>query len=126
MLPAPLTFQGRLPGVVCQAALPPAAEDPLRLDVAGFIGFAERGPLNTPVALEDLSQYQAVFGRDLGIARDGGLPAYAALPGAAEAVLDYGGRGCKAALVAGATAWANRARLPGLVAGDDSGRFALP
>ena len=59
-----LTFRGRLPGVVVET-LPPQVEEPLRMDVAGFVGFAERGPLDTPTALEDLSQYRAVFGGDV-------------------------------------------------------------
>jgi len=64
-----LTFRERLPGVVCEAALPPPREAPLRLDVAAFVGFAERGPLDLPVAVEDISQYHEVFGGDLLLAR---------------------------------------------------------
>src|SRR5437763_13877013 len=86
-----LTYNGRLPGVVCQAALPPPPEDPLRLDVAGFVGFAERGPLDTPVLLEDAAQYRRVFGGDLPVAREGGRPIYAYLPGAVQAFFDNGG-----------------------------------
>lgn len=112
---ATLTFNGRLPGVVCQTALPAAGEEPLRLDVAAFIGFAERGPLHTPVALEDLGQYRALFGGDLQLARDGGRPVYAHLPQAVQAFFDNGGRRCYAVRVAGDGARPNRFRLPGLV-----------
>ena len=69
-----LTFRGRLPGVVCQTALPPSGEEAIRLDVAAFVGFAERGPLHTPVAVEDSGQYAALFGGDLQVAREGGKP----------------------------------------------------
>jgi len=67
-----LTFRGRLPGVVCQTALPPSGEEAIRLDVAAFVGFAERGPLHTPVAVEDAGQYAALFGGDLQVARKRG------------------------------------------------------
>ena len=121
-----LTFNGRLPGVVCQAALPPRAEAPLRLDVAGFVGFAERGPCDRPVALEDISQYRAVFGGDLPVAREGGRPVYAALPGAVRAFFDNGGRRCYVVRVTGDGAWATRFRLPGLVSWRGGEEFATP
>lgn len=34
----------------------------VRLDVAAFVGLAERGPVNTPVAIDDIGQFEAVFG----------------------------------------------------------------
>jgi hypothetical protein len=34
----------------------------LRTDIPAFIGIAERGPLDTPVAVESFRQFQAVFG----------------------------------------------------------------
>lgn len=117
-----LRYNGRLPGVVVNTALPnePA---PLRLDVAGFVGFAERGPLDTPVALEDVAQYEAVFGGDLPVAREGGTPIYAALPSAVRAFFDNGGRRCYAVRVAGATAARARLAVPGL-AGIHAGQLA--
>jgi hypothetical protein len=118
VISAPLTFNGRLPGVVCQTALPPPAEEPLRLDVAAFVGFAERGPLDVPIPVEDLGQYRAVFGGDLRVARDGGRPVYAHLPAAVQAFFDNGGRRCYVVRVAGAGARATRFRLPGLVGYD--------
>ena len=118
-----LTYNGRLPGVVCRAALPPSGEAPLRLDTAAFVGFAERGPLNTPVAVEDASQYHALFGGDIAIARDGGRPVYAHLPGAVRAFFDNGGRRCYVVRVAGSGARANRFRVPGLVAWDEAGGY---
>jgi len=116
-----LTFRGRLPGVVCEAALPPTAVEPLRLDVVAFVGFAERGPLDLPVALEDLGQYQEVFGQDLLLARTrlGGQVVYAALPTAVKAFFDNGGTRCYVVRVAGDNARANRFRMPALVAWDE-------
>ena len=40
----------------------------LRTDIAAFIGLAERGPLDTPVAVESWRQFQAHFGRPFGSA----------------------------------------------------------
>jgi hypothetical protein len=120
-----LTFKGRLPGVVCEMALPPQAEDPLRLDVAAFVGFAERGPLNTPMMLEDIRQYTAIFGGDLVIARQKGNPVYAHLPRAVAAFFDNGGRRCYAVRVAGDGARPNRFRMPGLMAWGNFPRLTI-
>ncbi len=35
----------------------------VRLDVAALIGLAERGPVNTPVVIDDARQFEAIFGR---------------------------------------------------------------
>jgi uncharacterized protein len=112
-MPTTLTFNGRLPGVDCEPALPPASTA-IRLDVAGFVGFAERGPLDTPVVVEDVNQYAAVFGGDLALATDGGVPVYANLPGAVAAFFENGGRRCYVVRVAGADARAARWQVPGL------------
>jgi hypothetical protein len=90
---ATLTYHGRLPGVDADAALP-AAPQPLRLDVAGFVGFAEAGPFDTPVVVEDPTQYAAVFGGDLALAQEAGQPVWARLPTAVRAFFDNGGRRC--------------------------------
>src|SRR5437588_3477219 len=111
-----LTLNGRLPGVLCEAALQPQAESPLRLDIAAFVGFAERGPVDTPIAVEDINQYRALFGGELLIARQDGKPVYANLPGAVQAFFDNGGRRCYVVRVVGEKATANRFRMPGLVA----------
>jgi hypothetical protein len=37
----------------------------VRLDVAALIGLAERGPVNTPVVIDDARQFEAAFGRAL-------------------------------------------------------------
>ena len=31
---------------------------PLRTDIAGFIGLADRGPVNTPVPVESVKQFE--------------------------------------------------------------------
>jgi hypothetical protein len=108
-----LTFRGRLPGVACDPALP-VVDQPVRLDVAGFVGYAERGPLNLPVPVEDMTQYAAIFGGDLALAQDDGKPVYAQLPTAVRAFFDNGGRRCYVVRVAGKHATAARFQVPGL------------
>ncbi len=106
-----LTFRGRLPGVDCSPALPPA-EQPIRLDVAALVGFAERGPVGVPVALADFTGFTTVFGGDVVLASDDGKPVYAQLPQAVKAFFDNGGVRCYAVRVAGRNATAARWVLP--------------
>lgn len=119
-----LTLNGRLPGVVCEIALPPQQDNPLRLDVTGFVGLAERGPLNIPVALHDIEQYRAVFGGDLPLARmrQGSQIVYNNLQRAVQAFFDNGGRRCYVVRVAGAQAQANLFRIPGMLVWDNNAR----
>ena len=42
-----------------------ASRPRVRLDVAALIGLAERGPVNTPVAVDDPAHFAAIFGRAL-------------------------------------------------------------
>ena len=62
--------------------------------MAGFVGFAETGPFDTPVVVEDSTQYAAVFGGDLPLAQEAGRPVWAQLPTAVRAFFDNGGRRC--------------------------------
>ena len=110
----PITWNGRLPGVTVQPAPPTSPETSLRLDVAGFVGFAERGPLDTPIMLEDMSQYRAVFGGDVFLARLNGQPVYGHLSSAVQAFFDNGGRRCYVVRVASSKAAANDFPLQGL------------
>uniref|UniRef100_UPI0035B3C7C9 hypothetical protein n=1 Tax=Zoogloea sp. TaxID=49181 RepID=UPI0035B3C7C9 len=98
---------GLPPGVYAQQ--PAVAARPLvRLDVAALIGLAERGPVNTPVAIDDVRQFEAIFGR----ARSG-----LNLPLAVRLFFANGGRRC---LVVRCVDHANirtaRLVVPGLVA----------
>ena len=116
-----VTTLPRLPGVYflpptqpAMAALPP-------LDVTAFVGFAQRGPLHTPVAVEDVDTYRAVFGGDVSLARDqeavvpSARTVRAHLPEAVAAFFKNGGRRCFVIRVAGGTAKRARLRVPGLV-----------
>ena len=117
----------RVPGVYF---LPPrrAADTGLpRLDVAAFIGFAERGPVDLPLAVEDAATYAQLFGGDLALAQDAaGTVCYANLPRAVEAFFDQGGRRCHVVRVVGRSATTAQLRLPGLCAIDDAGNVTLP
>jgi phage tail sheath protein FI len=71
------------PGVYWEGrdATPPSV-DAVRMDVAGFVGIAQKGPLDTAVPVESLRQFQAHFGGFTG----GGYLAYAL-----KAFFDNGG-----------------------------------
>lgn len=109
----------RLPGIYFQSAPPTQAQPLPPLDVAAFVGYAERGPLHLPVPVEDLQGYHAIFGGDLALAQDvGGRVVYANLPATVRAFFGNGGRRCYVVRVAGEEdeAIRSRFRLPGVVA----------
>lgn len=107
----------RLPGVYFLPSRRPRAAALPRLDVAAFVGYAERGPLDWPVAVEDLDTYRAVFGGDLAVAREqGGRTVYANLPSAVASFFAQGGRRCYVVRVAGRNSTRTLFRLGGLVA----------
>jgi hypothetical protein len=119
-----MTATLRLPGIQFDA-VPPAASDALvRMDIATFVGFAASGPLHQPVAVEDISHFQEIFGGDLALASDPGAsqPVYAYLPSAVRAFFRNGGRRCWVIRVAGKGAKYNRFSLPGLSCFDPVGR----
>ncbi|MCA9970600.1 MAG: hypothetical protein KC425_10320, partial [Anaerolineales bacterium] len=111
----PLTDTLRLPGVYFLPPPQPAPPGLPPLDVAAFVGFAARGPLHTPVPLESVAEYRAIFGGDLPLAREQGERlVHAQLPTAVSAFFANGGRRCHAVRVAGAAASATCLRLPRL------------
>ncbi|MGW8783899.1 hypothetical protein ACWGNM_38365 [Streptomyces sp. NPDC055796] len=50
------------PGVYRDARRPAPAFRPVRLDIAGFVGVAPRGPVDEPVAVDRWADYQRYFG----------------------------------------------------------------
>jgi hypothetical protein len=107
----------RLPGVYFLPSRRPAGLGLPRLDVAAFVGYAERGPLDWPVAIEDLDTYRAVFGGDLRVAREaGGRTVFANLPSAVSSFFAQGGQRCYVVRVAGRDSTRTLFRLGGLVA----------
>ncbi|HET6229341.1 MAG TPA: phage tail sheath subtilisin-like domain-containing protein [Longimicrobiaceae bacterium] len=81
------------PGVRFHSADPPRSLPELRSDVAGFVGYAERGPLHTPMRVESWHQFESGFG---------GFGAGGFLPYAVHAFFENGGQ----------TAWIVRAAVP--------------
>jgi hypothetical protein len=107
----------RLPGVYFLPPSRPAGIGLPPLDVAAFVGFAERGPLHLPVPVEDFKAYQDVFGGDWPLAWEpGGQTVYANLPQAVAGFFANGGRRCYVVRVAGEDATATRFPIPGMVA----------
>ncbi|MGF6870998.1 hypothetical protein [Paraburkholderia sp. MM5477-R1] len=79
------------PGAYLQRNDRPPTEVALRTDIAGFVGIAERGPLGVAVAIENMRQFQAVFGGYIG----GGFLAYSV-----RAFFENGGRRARVVRVA--------------------------
>ena len=114
--PGRTTYQ-RLPGLTFLPCRQSRRQPLPRLDVAAFVGFAERGPLHVPVPIEDTNTYRAVFGGDLDLAQEiGGGLVKANLPRAVEQFFANGGQRCYVVRVAGRQAEATRLRVPGMVA----------
>jgi hypothetical protein len=59
------TLSRPLPGLRFDVPAPALDEALPRMDIACFVGFAERGPVGVPVAVESPAEYEAVFGSTL-------------------------------------------------------------
>jgi hypothetical protein len=106
----------RLPGIQFDVVAPPATPDLVRMDIAAFVGFAASGPLNIPVAVEDINHFSEIFGDDLSIGVDPATrdQAYGLMPSSVRAFFRNGGTRCWVIRVAGPQAAANRFPIPGL------------
>ena len=105
----------RLPGVYFLPPPPPPNLALPPLDAAGFVGFAARGPLDTPVPVDDPATYAAVFGSDTLLARqEDGSPVYGALPAVIAGFFANGGRRAYVVRVAGDGAQAAQFPLSGM------------
>src|SRR6185295_836679 len=99
-------LQRRLPGVRFEVP-PPALREALpRMDIALFVGFAASGPLDLPVAVESLAEFEAVFGEQFVLAQDAlsGEPVAGCLHPSVRGFFSNGGRRCWVVRVAGAHA----------------------
>lgn len=125
---SPLFYRSR-PGIRFEAGSPPMPEAMPRMDVAAFIGFAERGPLHCPVAVEDMAQFEKVFGTapKLGWAKNG-EQIFGHLTESVNAFFSQGGRRCWVVRVAGSSASSNQFKLPNLfrVSPSSSGFLVFP
>ncbi|MFL6210635.1 MAG: hypothetical protein ACJ74W_17415 [Pyrinomonadaceae bacterium] len=114
----------RLPGFRFETQSPPLSEWLPRMDVCYFVGFTASGPIDTPVAVESVAHFNAIFGADIGIARDAvlGEQAQGHLAPTVRAFFANGGRRCwimRVARLSSPTNPLNRARsnyfpVPGL------------
>jgi hypothetical protein len=86
----------RLPGFRFEAESPPLSEWLPRMDVACFVGFAASGPLDVPVPVESVTQFDAIFGEDARLAWDRARGAFvhAHLAPSVRAFFANGGRRC--------------------------------
>jgi len=88
------------------------------LDIAAFVGFASSGPLDIPVAVEDATRFQEIFGKDQALAWDSvaGEKVYAQLPPAVRAFFRNGGQRCWVVRVAdNSKAASNSFLIPGML-----------
>ncbi len=146
----PAALDIHLPGVYFLPPPQPTAQGLPSLDVAAFVGFAERGPLHLPVAVEDFDTYQAIFGGDLPLARevsfgpdatpnssppasssqslkpnDSGRMVYANLASSVAGFFANGGGRCYVVRVAGKQTTSTRFRVPAIVALSRNGDVKL-
>jgi hypothetical protein len=86
----------RLPGVTFAPAPPEPDRILPRMDVAVFVGFAERGPVDWPLVVEDLDAFTRSFGGEVVFVRDAarGSTVRGQLRGAVQAYFRNGGRRC--------------------------------
>jgi hypothetical protein len=86
----------RRSGIAFETVPPPAADTLPRMDIAAFAGFAEAGPIDVPVAVEDVARFRDLFGGDPAAAfdRSRGRSERGYLGAAVEAFFDGGGRRC--------------------------------
>lgn len=89
------------------------------MDIAGFVGFAASGPIDVPVPIEDVAQFEDVFGADAPLAWDAarGEQVQAFLAPAVRAFFRNGGSRCWVVRVADrTTARSDSFPLPGVAA----------
>jgi hypothetical protein len=84
------------PGIFFETVPPPTPNALPRMDIAAFVGFADAGPLDVPVPIEDMAHFRAIFGDDPTLAFDAqrGVMQRGYLGGAVDAFLASGGRRC--------------------------------
>lgn len=87
------------------------------MDIAAFVGFAESGPLHTPVPVEDAVRFREIFGRDVRLGHDveTGRAIQSTLGPTVEAFLANGGQRCQVVRVGDPTTQPTRFKLPYIV-----------
>jgi hypothetical protein len=105
----------RMPGIRFERRVPALNNALPRMDVAAFVGFASSGPLDIPVAIEDVAQFTDLYGEDLELAWDArnGMPIRSHLGAAVRSFFANGGTLCWVVRVA-KNAQSNHFAVPGL------------
>ena len=108
----------RLPGIQFDVLAPPTSPALVRMDIAVLVGFAASGPIDQPVEVESIADFEEIFGSDLTLAADAGSnqPVYAYLPSAVRAFFRNGGERCWAVRVADSGAASDTFPIAGLYA----------
>ena len=90
-----MTLVRLLPGIAFRAEPPTQVSLP-RMDVSAFVGFAQCGPLHTPVVIESYGEFVDIFGGVVRLARDevNAIDQTACLAPAVQAFFNQGGRRC--------------------------------
>lgn len=114
----------RQPGIAFVSPATSVTEALPRMDIACFVGFAARGPVHEPVAVDSAEQYLRIFGSDLPLVWDAenGELLHAHLGPAVRAFFTNGGRRAWVIRVAEAPR-SNRFPVPGLCRVTASGRL---
>lgn len=123
----------RLPGITVEPLVQAAAPGLPPMDVAGFAGFAERGPCHRAIAIDSVASFTALFGNEVPLAtgHGGGVPAVSRLAGAVRGFFANGGRKCWVVRLARTAAseaqWqADTGRAANETDLAEAGQFALP
>lgn len=98
------TLSRPLPGLRFDVPAPALDEALPRMDIACFVGFAQRGPVGVPVAVESTFEFEAVFGGELMLVpatSDAGEDTRALMPGSVAQFFLQGGRRAWVLRVAG-------------------------
>ena len=104
------------PGITFQVETPIRVDLP-RMDIAAFVGFAQRGPVHVPVVVESYADFVNLFGSIYQLAWDSesNLWQTACLATAVKAFFTQGGRRCWVVRVAAPTATTTTFPLSGLL-----------
>lgn len=114
----------RLPGVRFDIAASGPGEILPRMDIAMIVGFAQAGPVGTPVAVGSLGEFERIFGGSFDLALDArtGTPLRSLLHGAVEQFFGNGGIRCWVSRVLEeASATRGAFQLPAMVRADHDG-----